>query len=308
MSVKLSMGAGGAYALAGYVSQVSKTVKTDQYINSVLAYTHARLARLFDMWMDNIARNAPHSFHHMYEWPHQFQDYRETVGNPANRLWSHTFTGHGRNKVASFRFRASVRPTPVDPILLEPGPSGRTVKTGVHVFVWKAMAMEYGIDIEVSPKMSRYLAYVYGVKLNEEKEGRDAGRAGHVESGDSGTGVQFSIGPVEFQAGTRGPDGTNFQFTSAFVHWWQTMAGSEFDGGIRQELESGLIDESLLTKAIRRGNRKNKEFSITAQASKYMADFEEAAAMAERAMKARQLEYWRQAKTRSDLKYGEDEE
>lgn len=301
-----TMQALGAAALNGYIAGISKTVKTTLYIESALEYTHAVLSVMFDQWLDTVAEANPHEFQHVYEWPTKYQKFKETVGQPEARLWRHTLSGRGRNKVASFQFLASKRPTPVDPILLEPGPSGKTVKEGVHIFVWKAPAMEYGMDITVTPKLSAYLAYVYGKKQQDDKQGWDFGRRGFRESKiNPGTGVQFSDGPVEFEAGG---GVTNLQFTSAFVGWWRAMADQTFEHGVRHRLENDLVDEALLNKAIRRGNLKSKQGSISAQANRYSADFADAVEMARADLAAKSGAYIEQARRRRMMKYGEEGE
>jgi hypothetical protein len=261
---------------------------------------------MFDEWLDTVARANPNEFQHVYEWPSRWHRFHETVGQPEARLWRHTLTGRGRSKIASFQFLASKRPSPVDPILLEPGPSGKTVKEGVHIFVWKAPAMEYGMDITVTPKLSAYLAYVYGKKQQDEKNGWDFGRRGFRESKMSpGMGVQFSDGPVEFEAGG---GVTNLQFTSAFVGWWRGVADQSFEHVIRPKLEGDLVNEALLSKAIRRGNTRSKTGSIAAQASKYSADFADAVEIARADLRAKQGAYIEQARRRRLMKYGEDDE
>lgn len=301
-----TMQALGAAALNGYIAGISKTVKTSVYVESALEYTHAVLSRMFDEWLDTVAYANPRELQHVYEWPSQYQHYKETVGKPQFRLWRHTLTGRGRSKVASFQFLASKRPTPVDPILLEPGPSGKTVKQGVHIFVWKAPAMEYGMDITVTPKLSAYLAYVYGKKANDDKQGVDFGRGGFRESKITpGVGAQFSIGPVEFEAGG---GVTNLQFTEAYVGWWRAMASQEFDRRIAPRLEADLVNEQLLNKAIRRGNSKGKTMTLSAQASKYSADYEAAIEMARNDLRAKEGLYIEQARQRRLMKYGEEGE
>lgn len=257
------MDPGGAGAMMGYVRGMSKTVRTPAYINSAVTFAHSRLSQFFDIWMDTIARANPEGFQHVYEWPTRFQNYSETVGVPGYRLWRHTLSGLGRDRVASFAFRASKRPSPVNPILTTPGPTGKSVREGVHVFVWKAPAMEYGIDIEVTPKLARYLAYVFGA--SDGGAGADGGRAGFRET-EGGDTIVFSQGPVNFVAGG---GKMKYNFTNAFASWWSSLAGEEFDRSVRPILESDLIDQHDLDREIRVGNRtKSKALSIMASGAR----------------------------------------
>lgn len=279
----------GAWGLMGYIGAVSAKVQTPAYLNSVLQYTHATLASFFDEWMDALARTAPSTYQHVYEWPEHYQGYMETVGQPAARLWEHTLSGTGGNATASFNFLPSKRPTPVDPILLEEGPDGRSVKPGIHIFIWKAQAFEYGAEIKVEPTLARMLAYV----------GRDTNSGGsddgwhHASTHDGGNMVNLSKGPVHF---TAGGGKTTMKFTSAYVMWWQTLAQNEFAQRIAPTLRQDLVSESKLNAAIRMGNRsRGKTVNITAQASQDQAAFQEAQRLGLADLETKQGEYIRRA-------------
>lgn len=237
--------AAGADAFLGYVYGMQRIISGRRYIDSALTYAHSVLASAFDDWMDAIARANPEPFAHVYEWPEEFQDYRETVGVPAFRLWRHEFDGRGNT--ASFTFMPSVRPSPVDPILLEPGPGGEVVNEGVHIFVWKAQAMEYAVDITVTPELTRYLAYVG----NRAGMGEDPGWHHARENPDTGNSINFSDGPVSFQAGG---EVHYLQFTTQFMYFWATMAGREFDARVRPRLQADVVNEAELARLIRQGN------------------------------------------------------
>lgn len=248
------MDASGAAALGGYIAGISKTVSTKAYVDSALDFVHAVLADLFDRWMDTVAEGAPKTYQHVYEWPSEWHNYRETVGNPAFRLWNHQLTGKGRDKIATFSFLPSKRPSPVDPILLEEGPGG-SVKEDVHIFHWKAPAMEYGWHITVTPKLSKYLAYVG--RMSEQ--GYDDGWH-HANEQEDGSMVNLSEGPVEF---TAGGDVTNMAFTRAFILWWSTMASEEFDKHVVPRLQADVVNKEMLGRVVKQGNRKrSKKMSI----------------------------------------------
>lgn len=278
-----------AYGLMGYIGGISAKVKTSGYINSVLNYSHAVLSQFFDEWMDGVAKSDPQTYQHMYEWPENYQGYSETVGMPADRLWEHTFSGGSTDAKASFNFLPSKRPTPVDPILLEEGPSGRSVKEGVHIFIWKAMAFEYGAHIKVSPTLAKMLAYV----------GRDYNSGGsdigwhHANTHEGGNMVNLSKGPVEFIAGG---GKTTMKFSTAYVGWWQTMAQGDFDSHIAPGLGRDIANPNNIAKAIRLGKKStSKAVSMTAQASQDAAVFEEAQALALADLASKQGEYIRRA-------------
>lgn len=281
-----------AYGLMGYLGGISAKVKTSGYINSVLNYTHAALSVFFDEWMDAEAKNNPKDFQHMYEWPETWHDYNETVGEPFARLWEHTFSGSGSEAKASFNFLPSKRPTPVDPILLEEGPTGEAVKEGVHIFVWKAMAFEYGMHIKVSPTLAKMLAYV---GADHNSGGNDAGWH-HANEHESGNMVNFSKGPVEFVAGG---GHTTMKFSTAYVGWWQSLAQNKFETQIAPGLAKDIADPAAIGRAIALGRRKmTKNVSITAQASQDAAVFEEAKQLGLTQLEAVEKEYIRRAAAR----------
>lgn len=300
MGVSFGADDASAWGLMGYIGGVSSKVKTSGYINSVLNYTHAQLANFFDEWMDALAKNDPTTFQHMYEWPEEWHAYSETVGHPEARLWRHTFSGSSSNAKASFEFLPSKRPTPVDPILLEEGPGGRSVKQGVHIFIWKAQAFEYGADIKVEPTLAKMLAYV---GRDENSGGMDAGWH-HAVGHESGNMVNLSKGPVTFVAGG---GKTTMKFTTAYVSWFQTLAQDAMDSKIIPTLERDLINEASINKAIKIGKTtRSKPVNMSAQASTDHAAFEAAMAQGITDLAAKQGDYIkRAAAARRRALYGE---
>lgn len=299
MGANFGMDDASAWGLMGYIGGVTSKVKTNAYINSVLNYTHAQLANFFDEWMDAKARSEPGNFQHMYEWPETFHEYDETVGNPEARLWKHTFSSSGGSGQASFDFLPSKRPTPVDPILLEAGPDGRAVKEGVHIFIWKAQAFEYGAELTIEPTLAKMLAYV---ARDNMAGGLDEGWH-HRQEGEGGN-INFSEGPVHTIAG-----GGHFtmKFSTAYVDWWQTMAQNDLENQIIPTLEQDLISEANVSKAIKLGkNSRTKNVSINAQASEDQAVFDAAMEQGIADLAAKQGDYIRRAAAaRRRALYGE---
>lgn len=297
---KMDFGAddASAWGLMGYVAGITAKVKTTAYLNSVLQYTHARLSNFFDEYFDAIAAADPVNYQHMYEWPDSWHAYGETVGHPGSRLWQHVLSGSGKSAQATFRFLPSRKPSPVDPILLEEGPGG-SVKEGVHIFVWKAEAFEYGMPITVKPTLAKMLAYV---GRDENQGGSDAGWH-HANEHEGGNMVNLSKGPVHF---TAGGGKTTLRFTTQFILFWQNMAGDKFDSAIAPELEKDLVNQSKIDASIKRGQSRGKTMNITAQPAKDKSTFDAALAAAQADLDARQTSYIRKAAAarRLDL-YGE---
>jgi hypothetical protein len=305
--ITLAVSADALYGVAGFIEGVAATINTDRYISAVVNYTHATLAEMCDFWIDMYSRSSTETMRamqHVYEWPTEFQAYSETVGNPMARLWRQTLSGQGRNKVASFRFIQSKVPSPVNPTLTTPGKKGATVKEGVHIFHWKAKAMEYGIEIKVTPKLAKYLAYAADDATTDS--GVDNGltniRLNNKEDEGSGH-IAFSEGPVEFTAG----GGLNTgQFTSAFVSWWQSQAGIEFDTKVKPRLEADIFNEAKFNMIVKKGNAKEaKAMSLTGASFGGAASWQDALNAAKADLEGKANGYIEMARQRRLKKYGD---
>jgi len=239
-----------ASAALGYISGITKTVKTDAYISDVLTFTHNAMSAEVDRYIDNIASANPNMLHHMYEWPSGWDTgggntkrggsprWRETVGVPTQRLWRHTLTGRGAKKTAGYTFLPSNQPSPVNPILVEKG-----VKKNVHVFVWKAPTMEAGAHIEVSRKLAKTLAFV-------NKDGQ-VSFAQNVDTGPAGGGM------------------TTGRFTATYLSWWAGEANNFFNRSIAPELGRNINPSGVLAKeAVRIGTRtRTKTFELSVKSA-----------------------------------------
>jgi hypothetical protein len=157
--------------------------------------------------------------------------------------------------------------------------------------------MEYGMDITVTPKLAKYLAYVGRLS----QQGRDEGWH-HVKRNADGSAINFSEGPVHFTAGGGVAQG---KYTSAFVTWWQTQAGAEFDSRIAPTLQRDIEDRSKMDAAIRVGRRANKSMTLNAAPGANARTFEEAQALAIAQMRANEGKYINQAAARRNIIYGD---
>ena len=229
--VKIQSNTGGPAAYAGYIQGIASTVDTDLYIGSALNYMHADLANMLDLELDQVASAKRSKYHHLYEQSDTFYG-SNTVGDPTARLWTHVIAGRGRSKIASFVFQPSVKPVPVNPILTE---GKHRVKEGVHVFEWKAPVFEYGIQVEVEPKLSPILVF-----LDEED----------VIMTPFGT--SFTPGENTDNEGA---------FTEFFFTWWTTVAPVAFErSGLRQIMEKDVASRTGITRATTRAA--NKGFAL----------------------------------------------
>lgn len=221
--------------VAGRMEGISNAIETDQYIGSVVSWVHAELAPRFDIYLDARARGNPKAFHHVYEWPSTYGS-NDTIGRMDARLWSHYIVGNGRDKVAGFRFRASKRPVPVHPLAATPGPNGKHVKIGFHVFVWKAAVMEFGTPVQISPQLSNWLAL--------------------VPAGSNY--LAFTQKTINMRGGTRDTRGS---FTKEFALWWATQAPAYFDTYLRERLQRDVVQNGPLSNIVSKSST-SKSFSI----------------------------------------------
>ena len=275
--VNLGANTSSASALQGYLSGMSRTIETNEYIGSVISYVSSTLGEAFGMAVDAAARNMPESFMHVYEWGRDYQDY-STVGHEQSRLWRLTSTGRGAKRTMGYAFLPSVKPVPINPILLEAGSTGKTVKSGLHVFTWKAPIMEYGIRVTIKRRPGTdYLAFV----------------------GDDGE-IKFRKGPFSFTPGSKSTQGV---FTGFFLAWWNTEGPDLYDKSIRRELENNVTNETKLASATRRFVTKSKTFEIN---SNYAGQrtFNQAKRQAEKDMKKAQREYQNKSAQKRLRKYG----
>lgn len=306
---EFDMDASGAFGVMGSIDGFTAKIKTPVFIGSVLHYTHGRLSDFFDAYFEGLAHANPDQYMHVFEWPQQFRNYKQTVGtgNPMYRLWAHTITGRSSNATASFQFLPSTHPVPVDPILTKPGEKGRKVKTGVHVFVWKAPVFEYGLPVKIAPKLAQYLAYVF----SGDKKGGGMDAASHGPHGrhlnKKGGDVMLSKGPVSL---TSAGNGKLQKFTNHFRTFYRTMAMDHLKNDIYPDLERDLsktIRFQLAQNAkssVKSGLTRGKTLGIKGQASNNKRYWYEAKKDTEKALSKLEETYIVEAAKRRRTLYG----
>lgn len=269
-TLNMSMDKSGIEALDGYINTLNATIKTPRYMGPVLEYAHGVMAEEFNNHMDRLAA-ATHDnddymdspFHHVYEW--------DMVGVPQGRLWSNRLEGHGARRWATFNWRASKRTVPVPDDELGPNAGERAFKR-IHVFVWKAMVMEFDTEVTVTPKRGKWL----GWESSGEK---------------SIDGLEFSRGPVTFNPGGGNTTGS---FTAAYAAWWGG-AGAEaiFDREIRRTMERNLKRgiENTLPSGKRATNKTFALSSISGRGGVRGPGFARGAAAARAFLEANRREY-----------------
>jgi len=79
---------------------------------------------------------------HVYEW--------DEAGQPDGRLWTLTKTKSSGGIIIGYKFLNSNKIVPIDPVLAQPGKTGRSV-TAQHIFKKKASVMESGKPVSIRP-------------------------------------------------------------------------------------------------------------------------------------------------------------
>lgn len=266
-----SMDEGESGIIAGYISGIAKNVSTRRYIDGAVEFTTQELSRAFEQDVDTAARAASDTFYHVYNWGDSYGD-RSTVGVPAFRLWKLVNMGSGKNRGLGFTFLPETRPTPIEPELLA---LKKPVNEGVHIFTWKAVVMEYGIEVEIRPKLPdvKVMAFV----------------------GDDGEPV-FREGPIRTVPGYRTTTGV---FSSFFLSWWTGVAPQLFEQKIRPQLEADVITNKDLAKVARQATRRRRK-----NVGVNVIDFRTGEAMAKKHMENNRIDYVRRAARRRMKLYG----
>jgi hypothetical protein len=142
-----------AIALGEALKRLDVELNTDRHLNSVTKSAYEILSSTFMQDTAVMANVLPELYHHVYEWEH--------VGHPGFELFRPVMRGRGANRVISWEWRASKMtvPTDVDALGNPKFPEWFPVEklNRIHVFVWKAPVMEYGLETTVRPKLSRLL-------------------------------------------------------------------------------------------------------------------------------------------------------
>jgi len=223
------------------VSTIEATLKSDRHVSSLIKAAHEVTAGEFVAHMSGEALRSPQTLSHMYEWGQ--------VGDPNGKLWRHIMKGNGANRSAFFEFKASKKIVPVDPRLQTVG-----VKK-IHVFVWKAMVLENGLPVKISPKLAKYLVFISKDQTS---------RASSSGNGFVKNGIVYFKGTISIaRAGNQRINGS---FTREWTEWWRS---GQPELAIRKNLTKPALDAIKKTfaekvKSFANLKEKEKNFTITA--------------------------------------------
>jgi hypothetical protein len=219
------------------INTVEATLKSDRHVSTLIKAAHDLTAGEFILHMSRVSVTTK-SFNHMYEW--------NRVGDPNEKLWRHVLKGNGSSRTAFFEFKASRRIVPVDPQLQKVG-----VKK-IHVFVWKAMVLETGMPVRISPKLAKYLVFL-------DKRGGQGVTSG---KGYKTGGIIYFKGTISIaHAGNSTIQGS---FTREWTDWWNSGTPERI---IKDNLTKPALDAIKKTVSEKIGTfarlkEKNKSFTI----------------------------------------------
>lgn len=222
------------------------TMKTGHHVNNMMKGAFAILSDAFDMETAALAGSQPARYHHVYEPQH--------VGNPLMQLWKNEMTGRGSRRMVTWTWRASKQL--VDPLLTPTGkkkfnagpPFDESRLKKIHIFVWKAPVLEYGLEVLVRPELSPHKLLVF-----------PSPTSGQVTDNNSRVpGVVFTPHFYRFSPGKE--EGVVGVFTSWFAEWWS--------GGRAQQLINDIFSEQRDNEFKRSFKATIREHGVGAVASK----------------------------------------
>lgn len=280
MKADFGMDDSAADKFNGYLTGMSEYVSKTDFTSSALEYVQSILKNRYESAVDLAARAQPQRFHHVYEWGDEYGDY-STVGLPQARLWKIEVTGKGKSRSLAYKLLPSVRPVPIEPELLEPGKTGKSVREGVHIFTWKAVVMEYGQTVHIAPKLRQVKAMAFVV------DGK----------------MIFRSRPVTT---VPGKDNRNAGAFTGFTYtWWGVEAPAIYSSEIKPMLEKQLVPRINGRFASWNKNVRAKRAVLSGLNAGLNADFQAGRRAGIADMKAQAIDYVARAQKRRDDLYGD---
>lgn len=202
---------------------VSHAIETPAHINQLMKTANSIMTSSFIIHMSRKTLMQPARYKHMYEW--------RLNGDPNSKLWKHIMSGSGANRVLSFNFKASKTTVPISDIKKSVGVQNR------HIFYWKAMVLELGLPVRISPKLASALV------------------------------LDLKNGSLVFTKNTimisrQGNEYTWHSFTTEYLRWFEggsasATLDSELSGKIEKWIKAG-VDANIASKV---GKSKTLKFS-----------------------------------------------
>lgn len=244
---KIAVDTSEVKVLTSALDSLHAQMNTDRHLNRVTKAAYEILSEQFNMTTHLVAGMSVGEYHHVYEWEH--------VGVPGFQLWKNRLGGRGGNRTVTWDWRASKTTVPTTTTVegeprFTPSPTFNPEKLKrIHVFVWKAPIMEYGIAVSIRPKLGHVLVFPNNDLLGGQYRARGPSP------------VTFTPHPVRTVPGSE----VQGNFTTWFVGWWgggtaQNILNHQFaddrDSAFRRIFESKMKNEIG-------GKMRSKSFTMT---------------------------------------------
>jgi len=220
-SVSIKADFDAAAGISGALAGLQPNLISSRHQQQASRAAFELLSEGFNLATAAAATAAPANFEHVYE--------PGSIGIPQQALWQNVMIGRSNlSRAISWEWRASKQL--VDPkydsmgnlrfpdTSSNPGFDADKLHK-VHIFVWKAPIMEYGLEVTVRPKLSENLVFPNpGLRTGRDTDSR-APRP-----------VIFSPHSYSFVPGEK----VQGSFTAWFLNWWengdaQAMIDGQFD-------------------------------------------------------------------------------
>lgn len=238
------------YAATGFAYTMTEQIDTPVYMNDLIKFSHAVMAREFDE-VAAAAALSKVNLTHVYEPGHE--------GNPDFQLWQHRLYGRGKNQEASFEWLPSHLPIlkpeershdQQDPMSKVDDDIVEQLSTEDYVFVMRAPMMEYGLKANITPKNAKFLfipTFDGGRWYRNKKEGTSRFGAYRLE--------KMNVPDFNYRnpQDPSGSDGTVGNFTATWVSYWAGGGADEvWMTQIKPMVETGFNEaEHYIGRAVR---------------------------------------------------------
>jgi hypothetical protein len=233
--------------LTSALESLHAQMNTDRHLNAVTKAAYEILSSEFNTKTHLMAGATAGEYHHVYEWDH--------VGVPGFQLWKNKLSGRGGRRSVTWAWRASRTTVPtLTTVDGEPrfGPSkgfDPSKLHRIHIFVWKAPIMEYGVAVNIRPKLGKVLVFPNPDMLANSTMGRAARP------------VTFTPHPVRTVPGEE----VQGNFTQWFVTWWGGGVAQDILGQTFSRQRDNAFKEIFETRmqGTVGGRMRSKTFTIT---------------------------------------------
>ena len=189
----------------------------------------------FNLEAASVAATGATNIKHMFEWGTSGINRGKSNARPAPtseraRLWKTTIIGVGKSKKVQYVFKPSLATVP-KPTNRDTGMSTDVIQSmRTHVFHSKAMVMETGLWVDISPKNAKFLLIPYfegatGFRPHDKKRG-----------------YILSHGPIQAQPGRN----VKGNFTQYWTQFWEGRGEEMMNKIVMEQIEADFVPEMMV--------------------------------------------------------------